>query len=329
MLVMIITRTPLRISIGGGGTDLPSYYRAHGATLISAAIDKYIYIGINKTFVRDYFIKYSELERANSVAEISHPIVREALTAVPVEPGIEIVSLADIPSGTGLGSSGTFTVGLLRALYAFRREHVSAADLAELACHIEIDRLREPVGKQDQYIAAFGGITRFRFNQDDTVDVNPVNISALSLLDLEEHLLLFFTGYSRSAGSILVDQKERLQNDDPKMSASMEHTRRLGEEIDAALERGDTHGFARCMNEHWEYKRKRSGGMSNPKIDAWYELGRANGVIGGKLVGAGAGGFLLFYAEEPARVRRVMTEAGLDEVRFRFDHDGSTVLSRG
>jgi D-glycero-alpha-D-manno-heptose-7-phosphate kinase len=328
---MIITRTPLRISIGGGGTDLPSYYRNHesGATVLSAAIDKYIYIGINKTFVSDYFIKYSELERVNSVAEINHPIVREALLAVPVEPGIEIVSLADIPSGTGLGSSGAFTVGLLRALYAFRREHVSAASLAELACEIEIDRLGQPVGKQDQYIAAFGGLTRFRFRADDTVDVTPVGISPLGLFDLEEHLLLFFTGYSRSAGSILIDQKDRLQGNDQEMVQSMENTRRLGEEIDVALERSDTLGFARCMHEHWEFKRKRSGGMSNPQIDAWYELGRANGVVGGKLVGAGAGGFLMFYAEEPARVRRVMSEAGLEEVRFRFDHDGSTVLSRG
>ncbi len=326
---MIITRTPLRISIGGGGTDLPSYYRKHGATVLSAAIDKYIYIGINKTFVSDYFIKYSELERAQTVSEIGHPIVREALLAIPVPPGIEIVSLADIPSGTGLGSSGTFTVGLLRALYAFRREHVSAASLAELACHIEIDRLSQPVGKQDQYIAAFGGITRFRFNPDDSVEVTPVDISPLCLFDLEEHLLLFFTGYSRSAGSILVDQKDRLQGNDADMVNSMENTRRLGELIDASLERGDTHEFARLMHEHWEYKRERSGGMSNPQIDAWYELGRKNGVVGGKLVGAGAGGFLLFYAEEPARLRRVMAEAGLEEVRFRFDHDGSTVLSRG
>jgi D-glycero-alpha-D-manno-heptose-7-phosphate kinase len=328
---MIITRTPLRISIGGGGTDLPSYYRTReqGATVLSAAIDKYIYIGINKTFVSDYFIKYSELERVGSVDEIAHPIVREALLAVPVEPGIEIVSLADIPSGTGLGSSGAFTVGLLRALFAFRQEHVSASALAALACHIEIDRLGQPVGKQDQYIAAFGGITRFRFNQDDTVDTSPVSVPPNSLFDLEEHLLLFFTGYSRTAGSILADQKEKLGGNDVKMAISMEHTRRLGEEIDAALVAGDTRGFAQLMHEHWEFKRKRSGGMSNPQIDAWYELGRANGVVGGKLVGAGAGGFLMFYAEEPARLRRVMAEAGLDEVRFRFDHDGSTVLSRG
>jgi D-glycero-alpha-D-manno-heptose-7-phosphate kinase len=330
-VTMIITRTPLRISIGGGGTDLPSYYRAHehGATVLSAAIDKYIYIGINKTFVSDYFIKYSELERVQSVTDIAHPIVREALLAVPVGPGIEIVSLADIPSGTGLGSSGAFTVGLLRALFAFRREHVSAAALAELACHIEIDRLGQPVGKQDQYIAAYGGITRFRFNQDDTVDATPVAVSPLSLFDLEEHLLLFFTGYSRSAGSILADQKEKLGGNDLEMATSMEHTRRLGQEIDLALEQGDTRRFGRLMHEHWEFKRKRSGGMSNPQIDGWYELGRANGVLGGKLVGAGAGGFLMFYAEEPARLRRVMAEAGLEEVRFRFDQDGSTVLSRG
>ena len=325
---MLITRTPLRISIGGGGTDLPSYYRRFGATVISAAINRYIYISINRTFVPDYFIKYSSLERVTTIGEIQHPLVREALQLVSLEPGVEIVSMADIPSGTGLGSSGAFTVGLLRALYAFRREHVTASALAEMACQIEIDRLGQPVGKQDQYIAAFGGLTSFEFHKDDRVTVTPLAISLNTLHDLEEHLLLFFTGYARTAGSILSDQKQRSEAADPAMLDSLHHTTELGLRIKAALEVGDTHEFARTMREHWHHKRARSGGMSNEEIDRWYRLGLENGALGGKLVGAGAGGFLMFYAENPARVRAAMTSEGLEEVRFFFDHDGSSVLVR-
>jgi D-glycero-alpha-D-manno-heptose-7-phosphate kinase len=326
---MIITRTPLRISIGGGGTDLPSYYREQGAVVISAAIDKYVYIGINKTFVEDYFIKYSALERAVTIDDIEHPIVREALRLAQIPPGVEIVSMADIPSGTGLGSSGTFTVGLLRALYAYKREHTTASVLAETACKIEIDLLQQPVGKQDQYIAAFGGLSCFEFHRDDTVTVTPLAITNDTLHRLEERLLLFFTGYSRTAASILSDQKSRSEGHDAAMAASLANTARLGHEIKVALESNDCDQFGDLMHEHWEYKRMRSNGMTNTNIDSWYEHGRKNGARGGKLVGAGAGGFLLFYADDPVRLREAMTSIGLDEVRFTFDHDGSTVLSRG
>ena len=325
---MLITRTPLRISIGGGGTDLASYYRQSGAVVVSAAINKYVYIAINATFVPDYFIKYSALERAERVDDIAHPLVREALRSTGIEPGVEIVSLADIPSGTGLGSSGTFTVGLLRALYAFKREHITAAALAEEACRIEIDVLGQPVGKQDQYIAAFGGLTCFEFHPDDSVTVSPLAISDDTLHDLQHHLLLFFTGYARSASSILEDQNKRSQAGDRSMRSALEVTQRIGLDIKAALEDGRTNAFADLMHQHWEDKRARSVGMSNPDIDRWYDLGRAQGARGGKLVGAGAGGFLLFYAEDPQRLRAAMASEGLSEVPFLFDHDGATVIVR-
>jgi D-glycero-alpha-D-manno-heptose-7-phosphate kinase len=326
---MLITRTPLRISIGGGGTDLPSYYREHGpALVISAAINKYVYIGINATFVDDYFIKYSALERADKIDDIKHELVREALRLTGIEPGVEIVSMADIPSGTGLGSSGTFTVGLLRALYAFKRVHITAGALAEEACRIEIDVLGQPVGKQDQYIAAFGGLTCFEFHPDDRVSVSPLAISNTTLHDLEHHLLLFFTGYARSAASILTDQNQRSTAGDASITASLRYTHELGHRIKAALEAGRTTDFADLMHEHWEYKRARSAGMSNADIDRWYEAGRHAGARGGKLVGAGAGGFLLFYAEDPQRLRAAMAAEGLSEVGFFFDHDGASIVVR-
>lgn len=325
---MLITRTPLRISIGGGGTDLPSYYRERTGFVISAAINKYMYIGLNRTFTDDYLLKYSGFERTESIDEIDHRIVREVFSAHGVEKGVEMVSVADIPSGTGLGSSGSFTVGLLRAVYASKREHVTAGALAEEACRIEIEKLGEPVGKQDQYIAAFGGLTCFEFHPDERVTVSPLQISQDTLHELEEHLLLFFTGYSRSAGSILQDQKSRSEQGDRVMLDNLDFTKDLGLRIKAALEDGRPGEFGRLMHEHWEHKRGRSSGMSNDRIDHLYAVGREHGAVGGKLVGAGAGGFLMFYAESPPALRAAMAEEGLQETRFQFDLDGSTVLVR-
>jgi D-glycero-alpha-D-manno-heptose-7-phosphate kinase len=325
---VLITRTPLRISLGGGGTDLPSYYQRFGGLVVSAAINKYVYIGINRTFTDDYFLKYSELERVQHVADIRHPIIREALSVHEVGPRVEIVSLADIPGGTGLGSSGTFTVGLLRALYAFQRTHVVANALAEEACSIEIDRLGRAVGKQDQYIAAFGGLTCCEFCPDGSVRVSALRISNETLLDLEERLLLFFTGYSRSADSILEDQKARSEQGDQTMLDNLHTIAKIGREVREVLERGDTRRFAALMHEHWERKRVRSRSMSSDQIDRWYEVGMAGGALGGKLVGAGAGGFLMFYADDPAGVRQAMAREGLTELRFSFDHDGSAVVAR-
>lgn len=325
---MLITRSPLRISIGGGGTDLPSYYSRHGGFVISAAIDKYVYIGINRTFTNDYFIKYSALERAKTIPEIKHPIVRSALELLSVGPSLEIVSLADIPAGTGLGSSGTFTVGLLRALHALRREHITAGDLAEEACTIEIDMLRQSVGKQDQYIAAFGGLTCFDFDRDGRVSVSPLQISSDTLHDLEEHLLMFFTGYSRKAAVVLDDQRTRTESGDDAMVENLLATEEVGRKIGAALERGAPAEFGALMHEHWLRKRKRSQGMSNEVIDRAYKLGIKAGALGGKLVGAGAGGFLLFYSPDPTKLRAAMADAGLPELRFVFDHDGSSLIVR-
>jgi D-glycero-alpha-D-manno-heptose-7-phosphate kinase len=325
---MLITRTPLRISIGGGGTDLPSYYSRGGGFLVSAAIDKYVYIGINRTFTDDYFLKYSALERVKEVDEIDHSIIRSVLAVHDVGPALEIVSLADIPAGTGLGSSGSFTVGLLRALYAFKREHVTAGDLAESAADIEINMLGRAAGKQDHYIAAFGGITCFELEPDGTVHVSPLGISTKTLHDLEEHLLMFFTGYSREADTLLEDQRKRSEAGDEEMRANLEEVERLGRKIRDVLEAGQTKAFAALMHEHWLRKRERSSSMSNESINRWYDVGIENGALGGKLIGAGGGGFLLFYAADREALREAMAAEGLVEVRFTFDFDGSTVVVR-
>lgn len=325
---MLITQTPLRVSIGGGGTDLPSYYRRFGGFVIAAAITKYVYVGINRTFTPDYFLKYAQLERVSKIQDIRHPIIREALAMHDIGPSVEIVSLADIPGGTGLGSSGTFSVGLLRAMYAFEHDQPPPAELAEQACSIEIDRLGRSVGKQDQYIATFGGLKCFEFLPDGKVVVEPLAVSAETRNDLEDHLLLFFTGYSRDAGALLEDQQRRSNEQDPTMLEGLHETKRLGREIRAVLERGDTRAFGELMHEHWQRKRRRSKGMSGDSIDHWYEVGRKNGAVGGKLVGAGGGGFLLFYASDPSALRRAMAGAALTETRFGFDHEGTSVIVR-
>lgn len=324
---MIITRSPLRITLGGGGTDLPSYYREHGGFLIAAAIDKYVYVTVMRPFTPGIFLKYSHLEQVNSIDEVEHRLIREALRELDFKtPQLEITTLADIPAGTGLGSSGSFTTALLKALHAHRRRLVHPAELAELACDIEMNRLAEPVGKQDQYIAAFGGVTCFTFHPDDSVVAEPLRMPMDALFDLEDNLLLFFTGFSRSAGSILADQKKRSEKHDAGMLANLHDVKELGFRSQQALLKADMPAFGALMHEQWEQKKRRSGGMSNSRIDEWYELGRQNGAIGGKLVGAGGGGFLLFYSEDHRRLRNAMSKAGLEEVRFRFDFEGTKVL---
>jgi D-glycero-alpha-D-manno-heptose-7-phosphate kinase len=325
---VLITRTPLRISIGGGGTDLPSFYRQRSGFVISAAINKYVFIGLNQTFTREYMLKYSQQERVERIDDIRHALIREVFRERSVAPGIEIMSMADIPAGTGLGSSGTFTVGLLRGLNALERRHSTAGQLAEEACHIEIDVLGEPVGKQDQYIAAFGGLTCFEFHEDDRVTVTPLAVSQDTLYALEEHLLLFFTGYARPASAILGDQEQKTQAGDAAMLENLEQTKALGMQIREVLESGEPEAFGGLLHEHWERKRARSAGMSNPDIDRWYDVALKNGAIGGKLVGAGTGGFLMFYATDAPRLRKAMAAEGLQETRFSFDLDGSMVLMR-
>src|SRR5262245_4689204 len=324
---MIITRSPLRITLGGGGTDLPSYYRDHGGFLIAAAIDKYVYVTVMRPFTQGIYLKYSKLEHVEATSDVHHPIIREAIKLLDFRtPQLEITTLADIPAGTGLGSSGSFTTALLKALYAHRRRLLHPGELAELACDLEINKLGEPIGKQDQYIAAFGGVTCFTFNQDDSVAARPLELPMGALFNLEDNLLLFFTGFSRSAGDILADQKQRTENHDDEMLRNLHYIKELGQRSCGALQKGDTALFGELMHEHWEHKRQRSDGMSNPRIDELYELGRRNGAIGGKLVGAGGGGFLMFYAEDHRRLRAAMRKAELEEVRFRFDFEGTKVL---
>lgn len=317
----------MRISLGGGGTDLPSYYRKFEGFLIAAAIDKYVYVSILRSFSEGILLKYSQIENVRKAEEIKHPIIREALLMQELKtPQIEITTIADIPSGTGLGSSGAFTTGLLRALYAHRRKHILAEDLAEIACHIEIDRLGEPIGKQDQYIAAYGGLTAFTFHRDDSVSSEPIKIPIETIFNLEDSLLLFFTGFSRNAGTILKDQHIRSQQNDSDMLDNLHYIKDLGYRSKEVLERGDLRKFGKLMDEHWQQKRKRSNGMSNAQIDEWYKLAMDNGAIGGKLVGAGGGGFLMFLADDSALLRNTMHRAGLEEVRFRFDYEGTKVL---
>ncbi|HMC78463.1 MAG TPA: hypothetical protein VKH34_15045 [Vicinamibacterales bacterium] len=324
---MIITRSPLRITLGGGGTDLPSYYRQHGGFLLAAAIDKYVYVTVMRPFVEGIFLKYSKLEHVEAIDEVVHPIIREAIRMLGFRtPQIEITTLADIPAGTGLGSSGSFTTALIKALYAHRRRLLHPSELAALACEVEIDRLNEPIGKQDQYIAAYGGVTAFTFEPDERVEARPVSLGMDTLFTLEDNLLLFFTGFSRSAGSILSDQKTRTEQADGDMLHNLHYVKELGLRSHAALVKGDLGLFGELMHEHWEHKRARSKGMSNAQIDEWYELGRQNGALGGKLVGAGGGGFLLFYSENHRQLRAAMATAGLEEVRFRFDFEGTKVL---
>ncbi|MGD0624802.1 MAG: galactokinase, partial [Thermodesulfobacteriota bacterium] len=294
---------------------------------MAASIDKYVFVTVMRPFVPGIFLKYSRLEHVNHVDEVQHAIIREAIKMLEFRtPQIEITTLADIPAGTGLGSSGSFTTALLKALYAHRRRLLHPSELAHMACEIEIDRLNEPIGKQDQYIAAYGGITCFHFHPDETIKAAPLKVSMDTLFDLEDNLLLFFTGFSRNAGSILKDQDTRTQKSEPEMIQNLHHIKELGLRSQKALEAGRTHEFGEIMHEHWLKKKRRSGAMSNPQIDEWYELGRKNGAIGGKLVGAGGGGFIMFYAEDRKRLRQAMSHAGLEEVRFRFDFEGTKVL---
>ncbi len=326
---MIITRSPLRISLGGGGTDLPSYYREHGGFLVAGAIDKYVYLTLHRTFVPDLIVKYSKLERVATADQLEHPIIREAFGLLKMDGrSLELTSMADIPGGTGLGSSGSFTTALLKLLHTANKNLISPAELAEQACHIEIDRLGEPIGKQDQYIAAVGGITAFTFHKDGRVDYRPAKISEEALFNLEDNLLLFFTGYSRSASGILQDQNDKSKANDQAMLDNLHFTKDLGYQSLTALESDNLEEFARLMDVHWQRKKVRSSGMSNQHINDWYDHAMGHGALGGKLIGAGGGGFLMFYAADKKMLRRAMREKGLQEVRFRFDFEGTKVVAQ-
>jgi D-glycero-alpha-D-manno-heptose-7-phosphate kinase len=328
---MIITRTPLRISLGGGGTDVPSYYReTDGGFLIAAAISKYVYIAVNDNFDDDLLLKYSQIERVDKASAARHPLLREALNLTGISSGIEISSMADIPAGTGLGSSGAFTVGVLRALWSYRHEIVSNHDLARQAAEIEIERLGEPIGKQDQYIAAIGGVTAFQFHSDERVEIIPLVLSLPMRHRLEDNLLLFYTGMRRSASEVLAEERSReMPGSARSLRTNLDEVKRLGRATRTALENGDAVAFGALLTEQWRMKFERQPSREHHTVDDWIRRGIDAGALGGKLVGAGGGGFLLFYAESKEDLRAEMTALGLPEVRFTIDYEGSSTIVRG
>ena len=325
---MIITRSPLRISLGGGGTDLPSYYERHGGFVLSAAIDKHVYVTVHEPFNDQIILKYAQTESVSSVDEIKHPVIREALQLMGTTRRLEVASMSDVPSGTGLGSSGSFTTALLKGLHTLIRRPVLPPQLAEEACDIEIHRLKEPVGKQDQYIAAFGGITSFTIDTSGQVTVEPLQLSSDVVAALEDNLLLLFTGFTRRASTILGHQDAQTRRADPAMLHNLDQVKQIGYDIRRALQAGDLRAFGELMHTHWLQKRARSAGMTNPDIDCFYERARQHGAIGGKVVGAGGGGFLMLYTEDKSRLRRAFATSGLREVRIRFDFEGAKLVAQ-
>jgi D-glycero-alpha-D-manno-heptose-7-phosphate kinase len=320
---VILTRAPLRISLGGGGTDLPSYYRQFGGFLIGGAIDKYVYMMTHTVFQKRYRLKYSDFEEVDDPRDIRHPILRETLMRHWRGAPLEISVIADVPAGTGLGSSGAFTVCLLKALVLGRRESTTPETLAAAACAIEIDILKEPVGKQDQYVAAHGGICAYTFHEDDTVTVEPLALAPETLGRLRDNLLFFYTGETRSASRQLADQVDRTERGDETMLANLHRTKEIGLRSRDLLVAGDLDGYAALLHEHWETKRLRSPDMASERIDDLYTLARRSGALGGKLVGAGGGGFLLVYSPRPGDTRQAMEAAGAPELRFDFEFQGA------
>ena len=324
---MILVRSPLRISLGGGGTDLPSYYTNHGGFFLAGAIDKYVYASINRPFSPGIYLKYSKVEQVSSINSIQHPIIRESLRYFSLNtPQIEITTLADIPAGTGLGSSGSFATALLKALHVHYRRSISSGDLAELACKVEIDQLLEPIGKQDQYISVVGGLTCFTVSNDGSVAHKSLNVSTQVIHDLEDNLLLFFTGSTRSAGSILVDQNNQTVKGSTRIIENLHSIKQIGLQSCEALISGNTSLFGELMNQHWHLKKDRSSIMTNELIDVAYKTAIKNGATGGKIVGAGGGGFLMFYAHDKEKLRHAMEKIGLPEIRFKFDFEGTKVI---
>jgi len=324
---MIITRTPLRISLGGGGTDLPSYYKEAGhGFLIAAAITKHVYVAVNHNFDRDILLKYSQVERCSEIDHIQHPLLRECLRACGITDSVEVSSMADIPTGTGLGSSGAFTVGVLKALKMFRHLTETSESIAREACRIEIEILKEPVGKQDQYIAACGGISGFTFNADGSVDVRPLALDPLVRNRLDENLLLFYTGVRRSASEVLSEERSGATVSKKAVAENLDHTREIGYHTARVLEAGDVDAFGGLLTEQWKLKFARQPNSVHEQVDEWVDAGITAGALGGKLVGAGGGGFLLFYSDRKAELRAAMQTLGLVEVPFGIDYEGSSIL---
>ena len=326
---MITTRAPLRIPLGGGGTDLPSYYRQFGGFVLSAAIDKYVYLQLNTLKVEDFVrVKYSRTELVRDVRDIEHPLLRECLVHTGTEGGLELSAMADVPGRTGLGSSGAFVVSLLAALHEHRREHVGRQELAEEANYVESTRAGQPVGKHDHYLAAFGGITALDIDTQGTVTVSNLAVSNHTIEELRSSLLVFFTGIERESFDILSQQERDTENGDTEVIESLHEVKRLGLQIRDALTQGELDRFGELLHAHWSTKKRRSAMMSNAQIDTWYETAMEAGALGGKLMGAGGGGFLMFYcpAGDRQHLRESMAQQGLREMNFQFDEDGAKVL---
>jgi D-glycero-alpha-D-manno-heptose-7-phosphate kinase len=326
---VIIARAPLRIPLGGGGTDLASYYERYGGFILSAAIDKHVYIYVNHPAVDSLIrLKYSKTEEVTDIGQIQHPLLREALRLTGANNGLEIAAMADVPSGTGLGSSGSFLVALLHALRAYHGQSQSTQVLAEEACLVEMERAKQPVGKHDAYLAAFGGITCLDIARDGTVTVTPLPISRAAVDELRSNLMLFYTGIRRDSYDILEEQGRGAANGAGPVVESMHRIKEIGLAIRDALTGEDLATFGRLLDEHWRAKKRISTKMSEDRIDRWYARGLASGALGGKLIGAGGGGFLMFYAENGNRagVRQAMAAEGLREMPFNFDFSGSRVL---
>lgn len=325
---MIVTRTPFRVTLGGGGTDLPSFYREHGGFVLAVAIDKYMYLDVNAPILDDLIrVRYSKAETVRSVEEVQHTLARAAMQHFGIENGIEIVSIADIPAGTGVGSSSSYLVGLMNAFHALTQTPVTPHQLAEEACHIELDLLQKPIGKQDQYMAAYGGLTMLDIAKDGTVDAQYMPLPVDIIEELESNLLLFYTGSVRDATAILSQQDDATKKKDTTVIGSLTEIKDIGIEIASAIAAGNLRHFAELMDQHWQVKKRLSNGITNPMIDRWYELSKRNGAIGGKISGAGGGGFLMLYCEQSkAQLREALRVAGLRELSFRFEFEGSKVV---
>ena len=325
---MIITRTPFRFTLGGGGTDLPAYYSKYGGFIFAAGINKYMFINLNRPIVDDFVrVKYTKSEMVRHRDELQHDIAKEAMRVMGIENALEIISMADVPAGTGLGSSSCYAVGLLNGLHAMKRNYIALQDLAEEACDLEINRLGKPIGKQDQYMAAFGGLTVLDIEKDGTVHVRRANVSDATIDDFNRNLLMFYTGTSRRADGILSEQSKGAKDEKKDVVESMHYIKEIGYKILESVENGNITDVGLMFDQHWEYKKKISTKMSNLNFDKIYEIAKKNGALGGKISGAGGGGFFLFYVEEKqGRFREEMKKIGLREMRYRFDFEGSKVL---
>jgi len=326
---MIITRTPFRITFGGGGTDLPSFYKKYGGFIFSATINKYMFISVNRPIIDNLVrVKYSESEIEKSIHEINHDIARECCKLMGIEDAIEIISMADIPAGTGLGSSSSYTVGLLNALHTLKRDYVSLKELVEEACRIEIDIIGKPIGKQDQYISAFGGITVLDIDKKGEVEVRKANVKPETIENMESNILIFYEGSARNSDVILKEQSDKAKKNEKNTINNMQFIKEIGYSILNAIEKGKLYEFAELMHEHWKIKKKISQKMTTPRVDSLYEIARENGAVGGKIMGAGGGGFFMFYCENNYRqkLRTAMEANGLRELKYHFDFEGTKVL---